>query len=109
MELFERFQEWRHAAASTGQLLRVWVYGSFLSDKPGPGDIDVLALMGAGFSLALLPGAVRPFLDPETCETVFGIHLTVFVQGSTEVYLPDILQLLGTDETGRETAVEVTP
>ena len=40
-------------ARATGRLHRAFVWGSFVTEKPFPGDLDVFLLMQAGFDQAL--------------------------------------------------------
>ena len=43
-------------AANTGSLVRFIVYGSFVTNKPNPNDVDVFLLMEDGFDPAELLG-----------------------------------------------------
>lgn len=43
-------------AASTGSLIRFIVYGSFVTSKPTPNDVDIFLLMDDGFDPARLLG-----------------------------------------------------
>lgn len=36
-------------AKSTGQLKRLIIYGSYITDKPSPGDVDIFLVMQEGF------------------------------------------------------------
>ena len=62
VELWERFVDWLNAAESTGQLQRVWLFGSFIGDKAGPGDLDILALFAEGFDAGALTAEQRPWI-----------------------------------------------
>ncbi len=53
--LFGRFQALVELAASTGRLRRVFVWGSFVTAKPVPRDIDVLLIMDADFEVDRAP------------------------------------------------------
>ena len=54
-------------ATSTGHLARFVVFGSFVTAKNDPNDVDVFLLMDDGFDVASLAGEVG---------TLFGDHLT---------------------------------
>ena len=42
-------------AQSTGQLARVFLWGSFVTSKEVPNDLDVLLVMGAEFAVEAVP------------------------------------------------------
>lgn len=42
-------------AASTGHLARFVVFGSFVTDKPAPNDLDVVLIMADSFDLSAVP------------------------------------------------------
>jgi hypothetical protein len=50
--LASRLQEFLTLARTTGQLLRAFIWGSFVTDKPFPRDLDVFLLMQQGFDQA---------------------------------------------------------
>jgi hypothetical protein len=52
--LFARFQIVLRLLLETGQLRRLYLFGSFATVKPAPGDLDCLAVMAAGFTTANL-------------------------------------------------------
>lgn len=43
-------------AKATGQLKRFIVYGSYVTDKPNPGDVDIFLVMQEGFDPEILSG-----------------------------------------------------
>lgn len=45
----ERLRRIYHIAKSTGVLVRFIVYGSFITDKPDPADVDVMLVMDNAF------------------------------------------------------------
>jgi hypothetical protein len=49
----------------TGKLQRSFVWGSFVTEKPFPGDLDVFLLMQAGFDqeFSTLPPEQRDLFD----------------------------------------------
>jgi hypothetical protein len=50
-------------AESTGQLSRVFLWGSFVTSKEVPNDLDVLLVMAADFTLDALPAHCRIVFD----------------------------------------------
>lgn len=51
-------------AANTGKLSRVFVWGSFVTSKASPKDVDVLLILDEGFELQHVPSAARAVFDP---------------------------------------------
>jgi hypothetical protein len=50
-------------AASTGKLSRVFVWGSFVTGKASPKDVDVLLILDEGFELQHVRSAARAIFD----------------------------------------------
>jgi hypothetical protein len=52
--LFERLQTVIRLLSATGYLRHLYLFGSFTTAKPDPGDLDCLAIMASGFTTANL-------------------------------------------------------
>jgi hypothetical protein len=61
--LFGRFQALVELAASTGQLRRVFIWGSFVTIKPVPRDVDTLLIMDEDFEVERVPVPARVLFD----------------------------------------------
>jgi predicted nucleotidyltransferase len=48
---------------STGQLARVFLWGSFVTSKEVPNDLDVLLVMGTGFTVEAVPIPAQILFD----------------------------------------------
>ena len=59
-------------ARSTGQLARLIVFGSFVTGKPEPNDVDIFLLMDDSFDLELLEGEARLLFDHAVADAHFG-------------------------------------
>lgn len=59
-------------AAATGLLRRFVVFGSFVTAKPEPNDIDVFMLMEDSFDADQLTGESCLLFDHATAQTYFG-------------------------------------
>jgi hypothetical protein len=60
--LLERFEVLLQLATATGKLRRIFVWGSFVTAKPNPKDLDILLLMDADFEVdAISPHAQEVF------------------------------------------------
>ena len=84
---------------STGQLSRVFLWGSFVTSKEVPNDLDVLLVMAADFSLEALPAYCRVVFDHVQARLSF--HADVFwTKASIDI---QALQLwLDTYQTGKD-------
>ena len=68
----ERLQRLHSLAEATGFLERFVVFGSFVTTKPEPGDIDVILVMGTGFQSSQAPLETRALFDHEQADAQFG-------------------------------------
>jgi hypothetical protein len=59
-------------AASTGQVARFVVFGSFVTAKQDPNDVDVILLMDDGFELATLTGEAALVFQHMEANAHFG-------------------------------------
>jgi hypothetical protein len=86
-------------AKSTGQLSRIFLWGSFVTSKEVPNDLDVLLVMAADFTLEALPADCRVVFDHVHARLRF--HADVFwSKASIEA---QALQLwLDTYQTGKD-------
>jgi predicted nucleotidyltransferase len=107
VELQERFDEWFSAVSATGALRRVWVFGSYASSKPGPGDLDVLAQLASDFDTSNLPPSLREWLDHELCRELHEMDVFLCKEDTPEFVLDLILGTFGQDRSGQETIVEI--
>jgi hypothetical protein len=57
--LGERLRDLLKTAESTGKLGRVFLWGSFVTSKESPNDLDVLLVMAADFDLGQTPDNCR--------------------------------------------------
>jgi hypothetical protein len=59
-------------ARGTGHLARLIVFGSFVTDKPEPNDVDVFLLMEDSFDASRLGGEERLLFDHAAAQAHFG-------------------------------------
>jgi hypothetical protein len=59
-------------AVGTGHLARFIVFGSFVTDKQVPNDVDVFMLMEDSFDAGRLTGEMRLLFDHTIAQTHFG-------------------------------------
>jgi hypothetical protein len=62
-------------AMGTGQVRRFIVFGSFVTSKLDPNDVDVFLLMEDSFSVSSLVGEARLLFDHAAAESRFGASI----------------------------------
>lgn len=60
---------------STGAVGRFIVFGSFVSDKPNPNDVDIFLVMGNEFDLESIAGEARLVFDHGIAQAHFGASI----------------------------------
>lgn len=71
--LAHRLERIHHIASETGHLARFVVFGSFVTDKYAPNDVDVFMIMDDNFDIGSLVGKARLlFVDHGTAQHHFG-------------------------------------
>jgi predicted nucleotidyltransferase len=74
--LGERVKEIFALAKSTGKVERIFVWGSFVTAKESPNDVDILLVMGEDFQLEAVP---------EECQHLFD-YIRARVRFNTDVF-----------------------
>jgi hypothetical protein len=71
--LAARLQELLTLARATGKLCRTFLWGSFVTEKPFPGDLDVFLLMQTGFDqeFTALPSEQRTIFEHGRARLLF--------------------------------------
>ena len=69
--LGDRVRELLALAKATGHLERVFVWGSFVTSKESPNDIDLLLLMGADFEVEETPRRCRRVFEHASARMAF--------------------------------------
>ncbi len=59
-------------AHSTGKVARFIVFGSFITAKPVPGDVDIFLLMEDSFDVTQVHGKAALVFDPQKTQDVLG-------------------------------------
>jgi hypothetical protein len=66
-----RFRALLDLAATSGQLRRVFVWGSFFTAKPAPRDIDILLIMDEDFEVERVPASTQAVFDSVRARLLF--------------------------------------
>lgn len=97
--LGERLSELLHLVQSTGVLGRFFLWGSFVTAKTAPNDLDVLLVMSDDFDLDRLPASLRDPFDHTRARLRFNADVFWTKAGIG----PEMLGLwLDTYQTGRD-------
>jgi hypothetical protein len=72
----ERLQQVIALAQGTGKLEQVFIWGSYVTDKPDPRDIDLFLVMAPDFESNDCTGTMHVVFDSEAAERELGA--TVF-------------------------------
>jgi hypothetical protein len=67
-----RLQRVLSLAAETGHVARAIIFGSFLSDKAEPNDVDLFFVMDDSFDLSQVSGEARLVFDHSVAQAHFG-------------------------------------
>jgi hypothetical protein len=67
-----RLERIHHLATNTAQLSRFVVFGSFITAKPEPNDVDVFMIMENSFDVGQLTGELRLLFDHTVAQNHFG-------------------------------------
>lgn len=67
-----RLERIYHLARSTGQLARFVIFGSFITAKPEPNDVDIFMLMEDSFDVERLTGEAAIVFDHAAAQQVEG-------------------------------------
>ena len=69
--LSDRLRTILELAASGGRLRRVFVWGSFVTAKPAPRDLDILLIMSEDFQVAQVSAAAQGVFDSTRAKLQF--------------------------------------
>ena len=67
-----RLERIYHLAIQTGHLARFVVFGSFVTAKPEPNDVDVFMVMDDNFDVSRFSGELRLLFDHPAADAHFG-------------------------------------
>jgi hypothetical protein len=73
--LFGRLQRVLNIARATGHLAKFIVFGSFVTTKAEPNDVDIFLLMEDSFDVSLLHGESRLVFDHPAAQDFFGCSI----------------------------------
>ena len=69
--LIARLRNVLELASSAGYLRRVFVWGSFVTAKPAPKDLDILLIMSEDFEVDHMPAGAKSIFDSTQAKLLF--------------------------------------
>ena len=107
--LFRRLQTVTRLLAETGHLRHLYLFGSFTTAKPTPGDLDCLAVMAAGFTTVNLPAHLLDVFQHDLCRLYYQTDVFWVTEAVGRAHIEAMLAVFSRDRHGAlQPIVEVT-
>ena len=107
--LFRRLQTVTRLLSETGQLRHLYLFGSFTTAKPMPGDLDCLAVMAAGFTTVHLPAHLLDVFQHDLCRLYYQTDVFWVTEAVGREHIEAMLAVFSRDRHGAlQPIVEVT-
>ncbi|MGH7599613.1 MAG: DUF6932 family protein [bacterium] len=72
MQVARRLERIYSIASATGKIAHFITFGSFVTDKPEPNDVDIFIIMEDDFDARMLSGEAQILFDHLRCQAYFG-------------------------------------
>ena len=89
----------------TRSLKQVYLFGSFVSGKASPNDVDLLVVMKADFSTTQLIGKVSELFQHDVCRIRYHADLFWVTEAVGNDRIEDLLEVFSRDREGRAQSV----
>lgn len=89
----------------TRSLKQVYLFGSFVSGKASPNDVDLLVVMKAGFSTTQLDRKVLELFQHDVCRIRYHADLFWVTEAVGNARIEDLLEVFSRDREGRAQSV----
>jgi Family of unknown function (DUF6932) len=107
--LFRRLQTVTRLLSETGHLRHLYLFGSFTTAKPIPGDLDCLAVMAAGFTTVHLPAHLLDVFQHDLCRLYYQTDVFWVTEAVGRKHTEAMLAVFSRDRHGAlQPIVEVT-
>jgi hypothetical protein len=77
---------------ATGLLERFILFGSYVTDKPTPNDVDIFIVMARSFGVEEHTGATRTVFSHAQAESDFGVSVFWAYHGVDQVLIDDLVE-----------------
>lgn len=99
--LFQQLQAVIQRLRGTQEVKQIFLFGSFVTGKESPNDIDLLVVMKPEFSTANLDGADLELFQHDTCRILFHADLFWVTETVGAEPLEELLDVFSRDREGR--------
>lgn len=89
----------------TGQLRRLYLFGSFVTTKLTPGDLDCLAVMATGFSTAPLTSPLLDVFMHDRCRLRYQADVFWVTEAVGQEQLDAMLDVFSPDRSGKQQSI----
>ena len=89
----------------TRSVKQIYLFGSFVSGKASPNDVDLLVVMNAGFSTTQLGGKVLELFQHDVCRIRYQADLFWVTEVVGNARIEDLLEVFSRDREGRTQSV----
>lgn len=72
LQVARRLERIYNLASATGKVAHFIIFGSFVTNKPVPNDIDIFIIMENDFDVGTIGGETRILFDHLQCQAHFG-------------------------------------
>lgn len=90
---------------STGNVNRIYLFGSFVSGKASPNDVDLLVVMNTGFSTTHLDGRSLEVFQHDVCRIRYHADVFWLTEAVGRDRIEDLLDVFSRDREGREQSI----
>jgi hypothetical protein len=99
--LFQQFQAVLHRLRATGHVNQIYLFGSFVTGKEYPNDIDLLVIMSAAFSTASLSGKDLDVFQHDVCRILFNADVFWLTDSVGADRIEDLLDVFSRNREGQ--------
>jgi predicted nucleotidyltransferase len=89
----------------TRSVKQIYLFGSFVSGKASPNDVDLLVVMNAGFSTTQLGGKVLELFQHDVCRIRYDADLFWVTEAVGHARIEDLLEVFSRDREGQAQSV----
>jgi len=89
----------------TRNVRQIYLFGSFVSGKASPNDVDLLVVMNAGFSTTQIGGKVLELFQHDVCRIRYHADLFWVTEAVGNARIEDLLEVFSRDREGRTQSV----
>jgi Polymerase beta, Nucleotidyltransferase len=108
--LFRQMQRVVTQLLSTGSVKQIFIFGSFVTGKAVPNDIDLFVVMSEGFSTEYLRGRILDVFRHDICRIRYHADVFWVTEAVGADQINDVLNVFSRDRDGRDQLIfEVTP